>query len=387
MNKISLYFGGLVMSTLLLLSCTKEEINTNQPENNEEAIINTSTINLDFSAESRATEPINFEENDVRLYVFKSTQVSKGIKVLGLAVWQDWGENEWSDYTIDQQKDITAPTQNLDLKVSDIPAISIGGTAERYRYKLVCLATPKGSNILPELGNSTKYEDALTSAFVDENTQILFRDVLTLDNIATGEKPTGDEYLDYASLGDRYNKDTYSLRLILSRKYGEVKVTIMQNAVSKIPRLKEANKVVYSLTEIPKLMYFNNNHTVEPPKEWTGATTTFDVLLNYSESDTHTVKKEFSINLSEKNAEEIRLQCYPTYNQFYDVENTPDNGVGLTLKFYKDNEFLQSISIPAKNKLYVYPNTVSSVTLGEEGFTFGNPIELDNDGWNGINNY
>lgn len=365
------FLWGLFACLFLLSGCNKEEFPVGESEKDntpeEEVVLNTVKLQFDLGAESRAVVPLDFNTYEVKAYVFQSQSTAKGV-----VLWEKWS-NDWSDYSFLNEYEVHSSLFDLDLVASNVPLVL--GTAYRYKYKVVFLAAPKGSNALPALmKGKDKYLEALTNSFSGNGAQVLLRDVLVLDNVSS-EYPSGKESLDYGKLGDRYVNE--KIRTILSRKHGEVEVTVMQNASELIPGLQEATEVECTLSNVSPRMYLSNDEKYS--KEYAGGTYTYDVTVltpyNYQ------VVQRFAVDFVNHNAEVLTLSCLPHY---YEMTGTDKEGVEVTLRFLKGEDEIGSVSIDPQKGLYVYPNTKSLVCLGKDGFVFGKPIDLDDDDWDGI---
>lgn len=365
------FLWGLFACLFLLSGCNKEEFPVGESEKDnapeEEVVLNTVKLQFDLGAESRAVVPLDFNTYEVKAYVFQSQSTAKGV-----VLWEKWS-NDWSDYSFLNEYEVHSSLFDLDLVASNVPLVL--GTAYRYKYKVVFLAAPKGSNALPALmKGKDKYLTALTNSFSGNGAQVLLRDVLVLDNVSS-EYPSGEESLDYGKLGDRYVNE--KIRTILSRKHGEVEVTVMQNASELIPGLQEATEVECTLSNVSPQMYLSNDEKYS--KEYAGGTYTYDVTVltpyNYQ------VVQRFAVDFVNHNAEVLTLSCLPHY---YEMTGTDKEGVGVTLRFLKGEDEIGRVSIDPQKGLYVYPNTKSLVRLGKDGFVFGKPIDLDDDDWDGI---
>lgn len=370
------FLWGLFACLFLLSGCNKEEFPVGESEKDnapeEEVVLNTVKLQFDLGAESRAVVPLDFNTYEVKAYVFQSQSTAKK----GLVSWEKWS-NVWSDYSFLNEYEVDSSLFDLGLVASKVPAPLVIGTAYRYKYKVVFLAAPKGSTALPAMKKDEdeyKYVNALTNSFSGNGAQVLLRDVLVLDNVSS-DYPTGEESLDYRKLGDRYVNE--KIRTILSRKHGEVEVTVMQNASERIPRLQEATEVECTLSNVSPQMYLSNDDKYS--REYAGGTYTYDVKV--STPYNYQVVQRFAVDFVNHNAEVLTLSCLPHYKE---MTGTDKEGVGVTLRFLKGKDEIGRVSIEPQKGLYVYPNTKSLVRLGKDGFVFGKPIDLDDDDWDGI---
>lgn len=371
------FLWGLFACLFLLSGCNKEEFPVGESEKDntpeEEVVLNTVKLQFDLGAESRAVVPLDFNTYEVKAYVFQSQSTAK--KSLGH--WEKWS-NTWSDYLFLDEYKVDSSLFDLNLVASEVPSLvsPLLRTAYRYKYKVVFLAAPKDSNALPALmkKDEDNYQWALTNSFSGNGAQVLLRDVLVLDNVPS-EYPTGEESLDYGKLGDRYVNE--KIRTILSRKHGEVEVTVMRNASELIPGLQEATEVECTLSNVSPQMYLSNDEKYS--REYAGGTYTYDVTV--LDSYDYHVEQRFAVDFVNHNAEVLTLSCLPHY---YEMTSTDKEGVGVTLRFLKGEDEIGRVSIDPQKGLYVYPNTKSLVRLGKDGFVFGKPIDLDDDDWDGI---
>lgn len=366
------FLWGLFACLFLLSGCNKEEFPVGESEKDntpeEEVVLNTVKLQFDLGAESRAVVPLDFNTYEVKAYVFQSQSTAKK----GLVHWENWS-NVWSGYLFLKEYGVNSSLFDLNLVASEMHPLL--GTAYRYKYKVVFLAAPRDSKALPALmKGEDKYLEALTNSFSGNGAQVLLRDVLVLDNVSS-DSPTGEESLDYGKLGDRYVNE--KIRTILSRKHGEVEVTVMQNASKLIPGLQEATEVECTLSNVSPQMYLSNDDKYS--REHAGDTYTYDVTVwtpyNYQ------VVQRFAVDFVNHNAEVLTLSCLPHYKE---MTGTDSEGVGVTLRFLKGEDEIGRVSIDPQKGLYVYPNTKSLVRLGKDGFVFGKPIDLDDDDWDGI---
>lgn len=354
----------------------EEETGNPQQPGDTEGSVSTVKFSLDFNSLSRANIPVNIDKYEVKVYVYQAVSTAKGIS-LGLgAVWGEWSSFESSEYKFLVKYDYEGSPLVFELKELNIPKISLDATAERYQYKIVAIAATRNSRTLPGLGSDSNIKDQFTSPLGEGTESIeIFRDYFFIKNLESGDnKPDKNDKLDFSELKGKYDENRKTLKAVLTRKSGEVQVTVMKNATSIIPELGNAKTIDVTISGAASAIGFEPK--TSPVDSKTGLS--YDVNLN----GTATIKKSFPVDFNKKEAEVLLLESLPKY--IYE-EGADSDGIKLKLEFKNESgNIINSISVVPKKQFYIFPNTRSTITLGKSGFEFGNDINLDDDSWDGI---
>ena len=345
----SMYAALLLFS---LSGCSEEYIETEKPAADaEEGTVTTASVTFSLQGEdaSRALTAIDFTRFDVKAYIFQANKKING--------WSD----KWSDYEFtdvdgqDNPANITSNEFTLNLLVKKDNILS---SNEKYQYKVVFLAAPKGSSVLPapkkSLGNyNFSYEDeALTNPFnwyaneAQGTDNAVYRDVA---EVLSNDK----EDLDSIAFTTDINKIPVELR----HKDGAFRLTVKQTVLSEANRAK-ATKASLTIGNVPRQMYLKGS--TEPKYDEVTCTGTQEYT------------KEFGINLSADDAV-LEIHSLPQ-----------EEGISCTVKLYDGagNVYCENSFTP-KAGVKIHPNKISKVTLDAKGFEFG--IQLEDDAWDGPN--
>lgn len=360
----------------------EEETGNPQQPGDTEGGVSTVKFSLDFNSLSRANIPVDLDKYDVKVYVYQAVSTAKGIS-LGLgAVWGEWSSFESSEYKFLVKYDYEGSPLVFELNELNIPKISLDATAERYQYKIVAIAATRNSRTLPGLGSDSNIKDQFTSPLGEGTESIeIFRDYFFIKNLESGDnKPDKNDKLDFSELKGqgKYDENRKTLKAVLTRKSGEVQVTVMKNASEIITNLLQAKTIDVTISGAASAVGFEPK--TSPVDSKTGLS--YDVNLNLNE--TATIKKSFPVDFSKNNAEVLLLESLPRY-RYNEGLNESYQGIELKLEFKNENgNIINSISVAQENRFYIFPNTRSTITLGKSGFEFGNDINLDDDDWDGI---
>ena len=347
----SMYAALLLFS---LSGCSEEYIETEKPAADaEEGTVTTASVTFSLQGEdaSRALTAIDFTSFDVKAYIFQANKKDIG-------GWSD----KWSDYEFtdldgqDNPANITSNKFTLNLPVKKDNHLS--SSAEKYQYKVVFLAAPKESSVLPTpekyWGNyNFSYEDeALTNVFnwyadqAQGTDNAVYRDVA---EVLSNDK----EDLDSIAFTTDINKIPVELR----HKDGAFRLTVKQTVLSEANRAK-ATKASLTIGNVPQRMYLKGS------TEWENDEVACTGAQEYT--------KEFSIDLL-------------TGDEVLEIHSLPqEEGISCTVKLYDgaDNVYCENSFIPEAG-VKIHPNKISKVTLDAKGFEFG--IQLEDDAWDGPN--
>ena len=345
----SMYAALLLFS---LSGCSEEYIETEKPAADaEEGTVTTASVTFSLQGEdaSRALTAIDFDSFDVKAYIFQANKKIDG-----------WS-NKWSDYEFtdldgqDNPADITSKEFELNLLVKKHNAPS---SDEKYQYKVVFLAAPKGSSVLPTpekfWGNyNFSYEDeALTDPFnwyankTQGTDNAVYRDVA---EVLSNDKE------DFDSIA--FTTDINKIPVELRHKDGAFRLTVKQTVLSEANRAK-ATKASLTIGNVPQQMCLKGS------TEWKNDEVTCTGTQEYT--------KEFGIDLL-------------TGDAVLEIHSLPqEEGISCTVKLYDeaDNVYCENSFTPAAG-VKIHPNMISKVTLDAKGFEFG--IQLEDDAWDGPN--
>lgn len=379
---------SILVCSMAFASCTsdvptapnEEETGNPQQPGDTEGSVSTVKFSLDFNSLSRANIPVNLDKYDVKVYVYQAVSTAeRGI----LGSWDKWSSFESSEYKLFVEEEYNGTPLNFELPELNIPGLSLGKEAKRYQYKIVVIASTNNSRTLPELGgDSNKKIDGQFTNPVGKGAESIeiFKDYFFIKNLESGDnRPDENDKLDFSELKEqgKYDEKRKALKAVLTRKSGEVQVTVMKNAKDNIiTNLLQAKTIDVTISYAASAIGFEP--ITSPVDSITGLS--YDVNLN----DTATIKKSFPVDFSNNNAEVLLLESLPRYryNERLD-ESYP--GIELKLKFKNESgNSIDSISVAPEKHFYIFPNTRSTITLGKSGFEFGNNINLDDDDWDGI---
>lgn len=357
----------------------EEETGNPQQPGDTEGSVSTVKFSLDFNSLSRANIPVDLDKYDVKVYVYQAVSTAKGISLGVVASWDQWSSFESSEYKLFVEDKYNGTPLNFELPELKIPGLSLGAEAERYQYKIVVIASTRNSGTLPVLGgDSSKKIDGQFTNPVGEGAESIeiFKDYFFIKNSDSDSKPDKNDKLDFSGLIDqgKYDEDRKTLKAVLTRKSGEVQVTVMKNASEIITNLLQAKTIDVTISGAASAIGFEPK--TSPVDSKTGLS--YDVNLN----GTATIKKSFPVDFNKKEAEVLLLESLPKY--IYE-KGADSDGIELKLEFKNESgDIINSISVVPEKQFYIFPNTRSTITLGKSGFEFGNDINLDDDDWDGI---
>ena len=356
----------------------EEETENPQQPGDTEGSVSTVKFSLDFNSLSRANIPVNLDKYEVKVYVYQAVSTAeRGI----LGSWDKWSSFESSEYKLFVEEEYNGTPLKFELPELNIP--SLGKEAKRYQYKIVVIASTNNSRTLPELGgDSNKKIDGQFTNPVGEGAESIeiFKDYFFIKNLESGDnRPDENNKLDFSELKEqgKYDEKRKALKAVLTRKSGEVQVTVMKNASENIiTNLLEAKTIDVTISRAASAIGFE---PITSPED-DNTKLSYDVNLNLKE--TATIKKSFPVDFNNNNAEVLLLESLPKY--IY-AKGADSDGIELKLEFKDESgNSIKSISVAPKKQFYIFPNTRSTITLGKSGFEFGNNINLDDDSWDGI---
>ena len=359
----------------------EEETGNPQQPGDTEGGVSTVKFSLDFNSLSRANIPVDLDKYEVKVYVYQAVSIAIGIKLLDVELWDKWSSFESSEYKLFVEDKYNGTPLNFELPELKIPGLSLGAEAERYQYKIVVIASTRNSGTLPALEDypSKKIDGQFTNPVGEGAESIeIFKDYFFIKNSDSDSKPDKNDKLDFSGLIDqgKYDEDRKTLKAVLTRKSGEVQVTVMKNASEIITNLLQAKTIDVTISGAASAIGFEP--ITSPVDGKTGLS--YDVNLNLN--GTATIKKSFPVDFSKNNAEVLLLESLPKY--IY-AEGVDSDGIELKLEFKNESDdIINSISVAREKQFYIFPNTRSTITLGKSGFEFGNDINLDDDDWDGI---
>ena len=354
----------------------EEETGNPQQPGDTEGSVSTVKFSLDFNSLSRANIPVDLDKYEVKVYVYQAVSTAeRGI----LGSWDKWSSFESSEYKLFVEEEYNGTPLKFELPELNIP--SLGKEAKRYQYKIVVIASTNNSRTLPELGgDSNKKIDGQFTNPVGEGAESIeiFKDYFFIKNLESGDnRPDENNKLDFSELKEqgKYDEKRKALKAVLTRKSGEVQVTVMKNASENIiTNLLEAKTIDVTISRAASAIGFEPITSPEDDK----TKRSYDVNLD----GTATIKKSFPVDFKKNNAEVLLLESLPKY--IY-AKGADSNGIELKLEFKNESgNSIKSISVAPEKKFYIFPNTRSTITLGKSGFEFGDKINLDDDDWDGI---
>lgn len=348
--------GGMCMAALLfvLSGCGKEDLVGQTDSSAEEGAVVSTVVPVTFHLQgedlSRALTGVDFERFDVKAYIFQAEK--KKALILG-----SWDKN-WNNYNLERYIDITTDEFQIDLVSREKNTYY-----HKYQYKVVFLAAPKGSSVLPEPskgllgGYDFPYDEALTNQFywyAEENADnAAYRDVVEiLSNDA-------DDYDDIA-----FTSDINDVWVKLYHQDGEFSLNVAQNTLSERDRVK-ATKATITVGNVYKQMYLAE-------KEISAGDKTFytQCKTDEEEDDVQTLEKTFDLNLASGD-QSLIIHSLPQYE-----------GITCTIRMHDDaghTYYENSFGTDAGVK--IFPNMRTNVSLSATGFNFN--IQLEDDEWDG----
>ena len=357
----------------------EEETGNPQQPGDTESSVSTVKFSLDFNSLSRANIPVDLDKYYVRVYVYQAVSTARGLDLGVVAAWGKWSSFESSEYKLFVEDEYNGTPLNFELPELKIPELSIGAKAERYQYKIVVIASTRNSGTLPLGDDLSKKIDGQFTNPVGETTESIeiFRDYFFLKNSDSDDnRPDENDKLDFSELKEqgKYDEKRKALKAVLTRKSGEVQVTVMKNAKDNIiTNLLQAKTIDVTISRAASAIGFEPITSPEDDK----TKLSYDVNLD----GTATIKKSFPVDFNKNNAEVLLLESLPKY--IY-AEGADSDGIELKLEFKDESGIINSISVAPKKQFYIFPNTRSTITLGKSGFEFGDKINLDDDDWDGI---
>ena len=357
----------------------EEETGNPQQPGDTEGSVSTVKFSLDFNSLSRANIPVDLDKYYVRVYVYQAVSTARGLDLGVVAAWGKWSSFESSEYKLFVEDEYNGTPLNFELPELKIPEFSIGAKAERYQYKIVVIASTRNSGTLPLGDDLSKKIDGQFTNPVGEGTESIeiFKDYFFIKNSESGNnEPDENDKLNFSELIDqgKYDEKRKALKAVLTRKSGEVQVTVMKNATSIIPELVNAKTIDVTISDAASAIGFE---PITPLKDDDKTGLSYDVNLK----GTATIKKSFPVDFNNNNAEVLLLESLPKY--IY-AKGADSDGIELKLEFKNESGIINSISVAPEKQFYIFPNTRSTITLGKSGFEFGNDINLDDDDWDGI---
>lgn len=357
----------------------EEETGNPQQPGDTEGSVSTVKFSLDFNSLSRANIPVDLDKYDVKVYVYQAVSVASSISVVG-NLWNEW--NKYQDDALLEQFDYDGTPISIQLKEPDVPHLGLGvAHAYRYKYNIITVASTKGADALPDVSVGTSLSEQFTKSISNKALESIEIFKSNIEILPTGEidsdgKPQTGGKLNIEGLaGDGvYNAETNNIKAVLKRKSGEVQVTVMKNAGNIITNLLQAKTIDATISGAASAIGFEPK--TSPVDSKTGLS--YDVNLN----GTATIKKSFPVDFSKKEAEVLLLESLPKYIYEKGVDS---HGIELKLEFKNESgNIINSISVVPEKQFYIFPNTRSTITLGESGFEFRYDINLDDDSWDGI---
>ena len=349
--------GGMCMAALLfvLSGCGKEDLVGQTDSSAEEGAVVSTVVPVTFHLQgedlSRALTGVDFERFDVKAYIFDSKKEKKH----GLGLSGKW-DKEWSSFDfadeLDENQANPMEVINEDfiitLKSYNSNVWLGSGTETKYQYKVVFLAAPKGSSVLPEpnkgvLGYDFPYDDALTNQFywyAEENADnAVYRDVVEILN------NDADNYDDIA-----FASDINDVWVKLYHQDGEFSLNVAQNTLSEGDRVK-ATKATITVGNVYKQMYLAEKE-ISPSKRLYlsvyGHTTGYSFYYGFDDQEMLPLIADVSMH--------IRMH----------------DDAGHT---YYENSFGTDAGVK------IFPNMRTNVSLSATGFNFN--IQLEDDEWDG----
>lgn len=363
-----------VVLSFSLAGCGKDDVVTeNTIVEGDSVIITTVPVSFNLQAEgaSRALGGVNFDEFDVYAYIFQSEDKFHDGGILDEDKWK----NEWSAYEFvdingeSNPKPITKNRTEINLPVTEKHKDTgfLQWSDVRYKYKIVFLAAPKGSSVLPKPEKSWDPYDK------DDDGRIAKTNVF---NWYVGDEEDGIDNAIYRDMEevnptdvtdvDKVTFTTNDIDVELYHKDGVLRVTVAQDLLPENVRSK-AVKAELTIENAPEQMHLEGSSSPEDDEvkcEGTQSLTKPFEGIDFSSGDV-----------------ELEIHSLPLYPN---PEATTTAGISCTVRLL-DNEGneLASNSFDSDANVYIYPNTISNVRLTKTGFEFG--IDLEDDVWDGPN--
>lgn len=356
----------------------EEETGNPQQPGDTEGSVSTVKFSLDFNSLSRANIPVDLDKYDVKVYVYQAED-SEGDLLVGLGGNGKWNK-DYSPYKLFSKYIYDGKALEFELDELKDPMLGLVTRWKRYQYKIVVLAATKNSGTLPELEIDSDIDGKFTSPVGKSAESIeIFMDYFFLKNSDSDDKPDENDKLDFSELIEqgKYDEERKTLKAVLTRKSGEVQVTVMKNASENIiTNLLQAKTIDVTISGAASAIGFEPK--TSPVDSKTGLS--YDVNLK----GTATIKKSFPVDFNKNNAEVLLLESLPRYRYNEGLDESYQ-GIELKLEFKNESgDIINSISVVPEKQFYIFPNTRSTITLGKSGFEFGNDINLDDDNWDGI---
>lgn len=352
----------------------EEETGNPQQPGDTEGSVSTVKFSLDFNSLSRVNIPVDLDKYDVKVYVYQAVSTAEYTILTG---WNKW--SSYSDLSLKEYHPYVG--EPIEIKLNEPELNILLGYAKRYSYNIITVASTKGTDALPNVTEDTNLSGQFTKSLPESGVESVEIFKSNIEILPTGEsdsdgKPQTGGKLNLEGLtGDGvYNIETKNIKAVLKRKSGEVQVTVMKNATSIIPELVNAKTIDVTISRAASAIGF------EPITSPVDSKTkrSYDVNLK----GTATIKKSFPVDFSNNNAEVLLLESLPKY--IY-AEGVDSHGIELKLEFKNvSGNIINSISVVPEKQFYIFPNTRSTITLGESGFEFRYDINLDDDSWDGI---
>ena len=314
----------------------------------------------------------------MKVYVYQAED-SEGDLLVGLGGNGKWNK-DYSPYKLFSKYIYDGKALEFELDELKDPMLGLVTRWKRYQYKIVVLAATKNSGTLPELEIDSDIDGKFTSPVGKSAESIeIFMDYFFLKNSDSDDKPDENDKLDFSELIEqgKYDEERKTLKAVLTRKSGEVQVTVMKNASENIiTNLLQAKTIDVTISGAASAIGFEPK--TSPVDSKTGLS--YDVNLK----GTATIKKSFPVDFNKNNAEVLLLESLPRYRYNEGLDESYQ-GIELKLEFKNESgDIINSISVVPEKQFYIFPNTRSTITLGKSGFEFGNDINLDDDNWDGI---
>lgn len=348
--------GGMCMAALLfvLSGCGKEDLVGQTDSSAEEGEVVSTVVPVTFHLQgedlSRALTGVDFERFDVKAYIFQAE------KKKALIRGSSWDKN-WDNYNLERYIDITTDEFQIDLVSREKNAYY-----RKYQYKVVFLAAPKGSSVLPKPskgflgGYDFPYDEALTNQFAEENADnAVYRDVVEI---------LSNDADDYDDIAFTPTSDINNVWVKLYHQDGEFSLNVAQNTLSEGDRVK-ATKATITIGNVYKQMYLAE-------KKISAGDRTFytQCKTGEEEDDVQTLEKTFDLNLASGD-QSLTIHSLPQYE-----------GITCTIRMHDDaghTYYENSFGTDAGVK--IFPNMRTNVSLSATGFDFN--IQLEDDEWDG----
>ena len=213
----------------------EEETGNPQQPGDTEGSVSTVKFSLDFNSLSRANIPVDLDKYDVKVYVYQAED-SEGDLLVGLGGNGKWNK-DYSPYKLFSKYIYDGKALEFELDELKDPMLGLVTRWKRYQYKIVVLAATKNSGTLPELEIDSDIDGKFTSPVGKSAESIeIFMDYFFLKNSDSDDKPDENDKLDFSELIEqgKYDEERKTLKAVLTRKSGEVQVTVMKNASENI---------------------------------------------------------------------------------------------------------------------------------------------------------